>query len=78
MSRGAGTAGERKRGPKRFLFGDLTSQAVEGGGAVPARLISGRIPNNSNWGPCSTSTAAPVSGDATGEAFRAADAMVAT
>ena len=27
--RGAGTAGERKRGPERFWFGDLTSKAVE-------------------------------------------------
>ena len=43
--------------PRVFRGSDL-----EGGhwAAVPLRLISGRIPNK--WGPCSTSTAAPLAG----------------
>jgi len=57
MRRGAGTAVERKRGP--VFFGDLTSQVVVGGG--PRASDSGRIPNG-NWGPCSTSSAAPFTG----------------
>ena len=57
-----GPSSTLRRAPK-FLFGDLTSVVIEGGGAIPSRLISDRIPTN--WGPCSTSTAAPVSGDAT-------------
>ena len=43
--RGAGTAGKWKRAPEGS-FGDLTLEAVMGGGAVPMRLISGRIPKN--------------------------------
>ena len=35
---------ESGRGAPKVLFGDLTLKAVEGGGAVPMRLISGRIP----------------------------------
>jgi len=38
-----GPSSALRRAPK-FLFGDLTLKAVEGGGAVPMRLVSGRIP----------------------------------
>ena len=44
VERGAGIAVERKRGPERFLFGDLTSEAIKGGRRSLVRLISGRIP----------------------------------
>jgi hypothetical protein len=70
--RGAGTAGEWKRGPEVLIRGsDL--EGGRGRRAVPPRLISGRIPKKS-WGPCSTSTAAPLAG-ATAEACKAADTV---
>ena len=61
--RGAVTAGKWKRGPE-VLFGDLTSKAVEGGGAVPMRLISGRIPKKI-LGPLLHLDSRPACGDAT-------------
>ena len=66
MERGAGIAAERKRGPERFLFGDLTSEAIEGGGRSLLRLISGRIPNL-KLGPLLRLDSRPACGDATAE-----------
>ncbi len=64
VERGAGIAAERKRGPERFLFGDLTSEAIEGGGRSLLRLISGRIPNL-KLGPLHRLDSRPACGDAT-------------
>ena len=64
VQRGAGIAAERKRGPERFLFGDLTSEAIEGGGRSLLRLISGRIPNL-KLGPLHRLDSRPACGNAT-------------
>ena len=64
MERGAGIAVERKRGPERLVFGDLTSEAIEGDGAILLRLISGRIPNL-KLGPLLRLDSRPACGDAT-------------
>jgi len=50
-------AGERKRGPGDFRGSDLAGDR----GRRSFASDSGRIPK-SNWGPCSTSSAAPLAG----------------
>jgi len=67
MSRGAGAAAERKRGPRESWGSDL-----ESGRGRPLASNSGRIPIL-RWDPCSAPLAAPLGGDATGANVGAAD-----
>jgi hypothetical protein len=52
---------ESGRGAPKVLVRGSDLEGGRGRRAVPLRLISGRIPKKT-WGPCSTSTAAPLAG----------------
>jgi hypothetical protein len=67
MSREAGIGGTRSRGP---VYGDATVEPIMGASLRRSmRAAGGQIPE----GPSSAPRRAPVSADATGEEFRAAD-----
>jgi len=69
MSRGAGIGGTWSRGP---VYGDATVEPIIGASHRRSmRATGGQIPE----GPSSAPRRAPVSGDATGEEFRAADSI---